>query len=256
MINLIFSIPFLFLISCSAYVDKIHRQINNESNSAQTQNQKPYGWPYGKLKNKANDKRPIVDPITYTVHGDEELPPNSMQNSKKGKVRLTADDFTDKSDNDSLWNNFDSSSSLFTSASRKSNGDIVIINVNENLKRDISRELRKAFPKPDRSLASQILGSNDSKQANVKNSKVDPKKSKDIKANESDDTLIVYDKIASKVKNEVNGNHLVIKGRKEVFFRNEKKMVEIEALVRRSDVNEEDSVFSDKLIEAQITVLR
>lgn len=64
------------------------------------------------------------------------------------------------------------------------------------------------------------------------------------------------DKISSVVVEEINREHLLIKGRKNVLFKNRKRMVEVQALVSRKDITDNDSVSSDSIIESNVTVVR
>ena len=55
---------------------------------------------------------------------------------------------------------------------------------------------------------------------------------------------------------QVNNNHLVVKGEKEILFRNKKRLVEVQALVNRQHVEPDGSLASNKIIENQIQVVR
>jgi flagellar basal body L-ring protein FlgH len=66
----------------------------------------------------------------------------------------------------------------------------------------------------------------------------------------------VKDKISSVVVEEINREHLLIKGRKNVLFKNRKRMVEIQALVSRKDIGDDDTLNSDSILETNVAVVR
>mgnify|MGYP000613221679 CR=1 FL=1 len=54
----------------------------------------------------------------------------------------------------------------------------------------------------------------------------------------------------------INQDYLVLKGRKEVLFKDNKHYVEIQTVVSQKDINKQDTVVSRKLLEPKINVLR
>jgi flagellar basal body L-ring protein FlgH len=47
-----------------------------------------------------------------------------------------------------------------------------------------------------------------------------------------------------------------VKGKKEVIFRKEKRYIEIQALVSRRDIQDNDTISSDKVLESRVNILR
>ena len=66
----------------------------------------------------------------------------------------------------------------------------------------------------------------------------------------------VHDKISTQVIESVNKDYLLVRGRKEVLFKDAKRYVEIQALVSRKDITDNDTVKSDRILEPKIRVLR
>jgi flagellar basal body L-ring protein FlgH len=198
------------------------------------------------MRSKRNDKKPILDPITYSISqtGEESVyQPQVNEAPKKGRTKVN--DLIDNSKTPSLWSSYYSTSNLFSTNVRKQTGDIVIINVNKNLKEDISRELRKSFPLNTRALAGtpapQVAGQPPTN-----------KKQEEDK----EDAVIVFDRVSSKIAEEIGGDYFLLKGRKEVYFRNKKRMVEVHALTKRFEIDANSEVMSDRVTETKVYILQ
>lgn len=231
----------IFLTSCATYVESMHRKISYEENK----NKAGYGWPYPKNNSKEFDKRPIKDPLTYSVSGEQNTPPTG-----EFRKRYKANDFVDNQAAGSLWGNYNGNTSLFEQQSNRDLGDVVVINVLEGLKEDISRELKRNSPAG----AAPLVEGQPAR--NVASEAKDGDEKKNKPGDKAEETLIVYDKIPTSLMSDIGYEHAIIKGTKEVYFRNEKKLIEIQAMVRKSDIDDSDSVFSDKIIESRIKVVR
>ena len=66
----------------------------------------------------------------------------------------------------------------------------------------------------------------------------------------------VYDRISSVIIEEVNKDHLLVRGRKDVIFRKMKRYVEVQALINKRDISDEDAIESTKILESSVTILR
>jgi flagellar L-ring protein precursor FlgH len=244
-----------FLVSCAGFVDSLHRQMDREDKIAtRTKEYQPQDrYAAYRAQNRfhpENDKRPIKNPLTYSLGSD---PSGQMKPAVKRDYRpqrAKAEDFVDDDSSGSLWANQGSSSSLFTYQNDKHTGDMVIINVLENLRNQISAELKRTFPdKPRRSgkEVSKEGGEGDKKAAD--NAAGGPNN----QDNEMD--MKVYDKISGTVMEEISKDYIVLRGRKEVIFKKEKRSIEVQALVSRKDIMENDYVNSDKLLEQRVFIL-
>ncbi|RLA65103.1 MAG: hypothetical protein DRQ88_02395 [Epsilonproteobacteria bacterium] len=138
----------------------------------------------------------------------------------------------------SLWTGKGTNSYLFTNQTEKQLGDIIRVNVLSKLKKEITNELKLSanYDKWERNSAD----SKDTKK---------PDKSKDNKVSP-------HDHISTVVEEEINQTHLLIKGRKTVLYKKQKKLIEFRALVARKDITENDSLESDKILESTVKVLR
>ena len=239
----------LLQVSCVSFVNGLHKQIDREE-------RKESGRPadnkdrFAAYRNRdrfkpEEDKRPIKNPISYSLGGASS---QGNQPRREGK-RVQAEDFVDNDNNGSLWANQGSSSSLFTYQNDKHAGDIVIINVLENLRNQISAELKRTFPdRPRRPKEGDKPAKGEEKTAAA------PSPLQAALDNEMD--MKVYDKISGTVTEDISKDYILLKGRKEVIFKREKRAVEVQALVSRKDIMENDYVNSDKLLESRVFILK
>ena len=238
----------LFLVSCANYVNSLHRNIDREERGGKKSRQdSSYGAPHQRDRFKPeDDKRPIKDPITFSLGSDpsgQVRPPIKREYKPQ---RHQADDFIDNDTSGSLWTNQGSSASLFTYQNDKQMGDMVIINVMENLRNQISSELKRVFP--DQKKNPKEGGGEDKKGA-----KASTPPQTNPQDNEMD--MKVYDKISGTVMKEVSKDYILLRGRKEVIFKKEKRTIEVQGLVSRKDIMENDYVNSDRLLESRVYVL-
>ena len=238
---------FLILTSCASYVQNLHRQISNEERAKAMKNRPPQAR-YNQYGNGM--RRPIENPVTLGNYPSTSTQSNYAPgvrrnyNQSVGKRRFTADDLKDNDRDGSLWTGNNSKNFLFVTNNLKREGDIVIIEVTESLKNTIQDELKRAFP--------------DMPKRGKKGKKEEPKKEEEPKAAqaESSDPDKVYDKISTKVVEQINQQYLLLRGRKEVLFKKKKRYFEIQAIVSRKDINAKDAVESTKILEPKINVLR
>lgn len=242
------------LASCASYVNSIHRQIDREEKlGAREDNYQRDRFASYRQQDRfhpENDKRPIKNPLTYSLGSD---PSGTMRPPVKREYRpqrYQADDFVDNGNSGSLWANQGNSASLFTYQNDKRTGDMVIINVLENLRNQISAELKRVFPDKPRRSGKEL---SDKGGAGDKKSALTPPTSGNKDDNEMD--MKVYDKISGTVMEEISKDYILLRGRKEVIFKKEKRSIEVQALVSRKDIMENDYVNSDKLLESRVQIL-
>jgi flagellar L-ring protein FlgH len=239
------------LVSCANFVDSFHRQIDREDRGTSYQ-KRPERDRYAAFRGQdrfrpEHDKRPVKNPVTYSLGGDPsgQVRPPVKRNYRP--QRYQAEDFIDNDNGGSLWTNQGSSASLFSYQNDKRTGDMVIINVLENLRNQISAELKQTFPDKPKKTAK---GAEDAKAAPKSPAIPEPSNNSD---NEMD--MKVYDKISGTVMEEISKDYILLRGRKEVIFKKEKRSIEVQALVSRKDIMENDYVNSDKLLESRVLIL-
>jgi flagellar basal body L-ring protein FlgH len=196
-----------------------------------------------------DDKRPIKNPLTYSLGSD---PSGQMKPPVKREYRpqrYQADDFVDNDNGGSLWTNQGSSASLFTYQNDKRMGDMVIINVLENLRNQISSELKRTFPDRPKRAGKELKDGGEEKKEAQAAAPTNPFG----QDNEMD--MKVYDKISGTVMEEISKDYILLRGRKELIFKKEKRAIEVQALVSRKDIMEYDYVYSDRLLESRVFVL-
>lgn len=241
----------LFLVSCANYVNSLHRQIDREEKV--TQAERSPRDRFAKYRNqdrlrRDNDRRPIKNPVTYSLGSDPSGRVRPPVKREYRPQRYQAEDFVDGDTSGSLWANQGSSASLFTYQNDKRTGDIVIINVLENLRNQISAELKRTFPDKPRKSGKELKS-----EGEVNKAAQAPTPATAAADNEMD--MKVYDKISGTVMEEISKDYILLRGRKEVIFKKEKRSIEVQALVSRKDIMENDYVNSDKLLESKVFIL-
>jgi len=248
---------FFILSGCAHYIQSVHRQIDRDEGfiDPNKKSNDPYQLYRDQgFKSRQADARPIQDPRTMQESGirrnnQSDILPTVQRNYKPQNYRHTSKDFIDNDSNGSLWAS-NSAGSLYGAESTKRPGDIVIINVLDNLRSQISNELKRAFPvtkkssKPDGASAS---------------SSAPPTPGASAPSGSAADTELetkVYDKISGIIVEEVSEEYVLVKGKKEVIFRKEKRYIEIQALVSRRDIQDNDTISSDKVLESRVNILR
>jgi len=228
-------LTFLFIFtSCSSYINSLHRQIDNEER--QSKRARRY---------RNGDQRPINNPVTLNGSLDSNSQRDMKPNNKRsyGKRRFTADDLKDNDSSGSLWAGDDSNNFLFVTNNLKRKGDIVIIEVMDKLKGMIQEELKRTFP--TKTSKKKKDAGTDEKTENV----ADAKPAAGAKNK-------IHDKISSNVVEQINSDYLLVRGRKEVMFKDKKRYFEIQALVSQKDITSNDTIESSKILEPKIHVLR
>lgn len=240
----------LFLTSCASYVNGLHRQIDREEKSARNGGSRndPYSaYREQGFKKTTVDKRPISNPNSISnLNPAIDMPPSVKRDYKNGGARTKAQDFKDGGSSGSLWVDAPGGS-LFTTDVNKSVGDIIIINVLDSLRGQISTELKRAFPEP----APPKKKEGETPAAAAAAAPVAPAAPV---ADELD--AKVYDKISGVVAEEINRDYFLLRGKKEIIFRKEKRYIEVQALVSRKDILDNDSINSDRLVESRVLILR
>lgn len=237
--------------SCGSYINKMHREFDRADNK-QNQNYKPSRFAFYKGQGQGGNASQV------STENRKSLKPEVQRRyvpQREIKKRYTSDDLTDQSNGGSLWAGQGQKASLFTVDKSKKVGDIIQVNVMGKLKNEITMELKRAYP--DRAYQKK-KSSPDSAAATQPAAAATPATAPETaKGDEEAPTSggVIYDKISSIIVEEINETHILLRGRKNVLFKNMKRMVEIQALVSRKDLRD-DSVDSDDILESAITVLR
>ena len=248
--TLLLSVLFFF-VSCANYVKSLHRQIDREERGEVSRKHNLHDR-YSAYREKdrfrpENDKRPIKNPLTYSLGSDPsgQLKPPVKREYRPQRYR--ADDFVDNDSGGSLWANQGSGASLFTYQNDKRTGDMIIINVLENLRNQISSELKRTFPDKPKKAGKELKESGDTSMV--------PSTPSPASAADNEMDMKVYDKISGTVVEEISKDYILLRGRKEVIFKKEKRSIEVQALVSRKDIMENDYVNSDRLLESRVYIL-
>ena len=244
-----------FLSSCSSYMNTLYRDFENQDRS-----NAEIDIPDNQFDQFRNSKRHTSTQYnqgdkSITSSNHKFLAPATKRQYKDEKQiakRYTASDLTDNNADGSLWGGSDPNAFLFSSNNTKNNGDIVQINVLPKLREEISMELKRAFPDNPY----EAKPATDTKDDKPVDTKTPVAETKPVPVKEEGLAPDAHDKISGVVVEEINREHLLIKGRKNVLFKNRKRMVEVQALVSRKDIGEDDIISSDAILESNVVVVK
>ena len=241
------------LFSCSNYINKMYSDLDRQD---QVQRQQAPTTDFDKYRNPPNSYRRQSDSGRIASAASSERrpyynknnPPQVRRNYRPKqnlRKRYKADDLLDNSNNSSsLWAGKGKDRHLFTVLKEKRNGDIILINVQKILKNDITLELKRAFPN-----IPKTSGTEESKDAEAAKEET-PNAETETAGNK------IYDRVSSVIVEEINEDHLLLRGQKSVLFKQRKRLVEVQALVSRRDITDEDTVNSDNILESSVHILR
>ena len=165
------------------------------------------------------------------------LPNIQREYRKNDRKRYSQNDLRDNKDEGSLWNaNLGQNQFLFSKNDFKSAGDIIIVKVNKKLKDKITEKLQRIF--------------NKKRKGERSNSSTKQKEDQDAPKDK------VYDQIPSLVIDVINKKHLLIKGRKNLLYKGRQRAVELEALIAKRDLEENDTINSNNIIESSLKIFR
>jgi flagellar basal body L-ring protein FlgH len=248
-INLTLFIAIATLASCSSYVDRMYREFDRADGRAAPQAQRDKFDLY--RKGAAQQRMGTVSSRNVPNFAPQVKRQYSASANGAAPGRTRANDLNDNNSDGSLWagQNQGNSNYLFTQNQDKRNGDIVLINVFSRLKNEITAELKRAFPDPIRQAPKAAAGAAPQAAAT-------PEPVASSNNDEAATGSEAHDRISTVVVEEINRDHILLRGRKNLLYKNMKRLVEIQALVSRRDVSVEDVVSSDTILESNITVLR
>jgi flagellar basal body L-ring protein FlgH len=248
--KLILLTTLFIMTSCANYLNKIHQEIDrDEKRKSQALSDPHANDPYGVYRQGArsrqNDKRPILNPVSFS--NENNVNPNVRRVYRN---RYKSEDLVDNDNSSSLWSGEGRNASLFTRDERKKPGDIIVINVLERFKNDISNELRRVSPEEKKS--SKPGENNQSSNQSPASGTSDD----NVQLNPDGGSSKVFDRISTQVVEEISSDYILVKGKKEVLFRNQRRLLEVQALVSRRDIYDNDRIESDKILESRIFVLK
>jgi flagellar L-ring protein precursor FlgH len=228
--------------SCASYMEKMYRQLDKTSD-VNERNEKDHFDQYRKKKKLNREDRitsltnPYVEPSVKRVYKPD----------AKVRKRYKTNDIADSSGDGSLWSGVEGRGNyLFTNDNSKRNGDIVLIQVADKLKNEISAELKRAFPSKANIKPTAKEGAAKKEPASV--AAEAPKK--------EGSKVTIHDRVSGVVIEEINKEHVLIRGRKNVLYNHRKRLVEVQALVAQRDIQDNDTINSDRIIETNINIIR
>jgi len=147
-------------------------------------------------------------------------PPQKYDRSKPVTRKLHARpalDLSDQESSGSLWTGPGKEGNLFSADDAQKNGDVIQVHISSRLQNQILVEIRRDF---------QGI-----KEINI-------------------------DRMVAVIIQRVNELHLLIRGRKTIYFGQRAKLIEIQALVAKRDIDYNNIVNSDKFLETTVKIIR
>lgn len=239
----------LLLSSCGSYINSMYREFDRADQKGRPVKQRDS---FSQYRYPEKFKTPSRLTTTTSSKNLSRIDPSTKRLYKSGaKKRFSADDLNDNSSTGSLWSGEGRDASLYSVDQNKRNGDIILINVMAQLKNEITMELKRQAPPPKKK---KTAAGEKPKEGAPAEAAAAAKP--EVKEEEATDVEKVYDKISSVIIEEVQKEHILLRGLKNVLFNNQKHLVEVQALVSRRDVGTDDAVSSDKIVEYSIQVVR
>ncbi len=248
------------MASCSSFVDGVYRDLDRQERAFADEeaNNQPYPDQFDQFRK--NTKRKTSSVYNKPGRNRGEVSTNNQklvspevkrqyQDERVALKRTTASDLTDNGSDGSLWSGTDPNAFLFSTSKSKTSGDIIQINVNTKLRNEITLELKKAFPENPYEIKAKAEG-----EKKTDGAPATPAPATAAAPAEAEGGA--QDRISGVVVEEINREHLLIKGRKNVLYKNRKRMVEVQALVSRKDITDDDAVSSDSILESNVSVVR
>ena len=240
--KLVFLVLALLTTSCANYINKIHRDLDRQDQQQENFQKRKKDLTFSQFRD------PKYKSNIDTASQKNLLPRTKRLYSNKPE-RVKADDLTDNGSTASLWSGSGNDNYLFTKYRWKRNGDIVLLKVKKDMKNEITLELKRAFPVMPKKMPKPDTANNTATAAQTAPT---PPAQGEAEVKEEK----VYDKISSVVIEEISKDHLLIRGQKFLLFRNRKHLVEVQALVARKDIMDDDTVDSSQVLESTVTILR
>lgn len=262
MMKLLTLLSLFALTSCASYIDRIHRQLDQEEGV--TNNHQ--GDQFDQFRSQPRRQAPttahprFASPGPRTTAHTNYMAPQVKRNYRpmnEAKKRYNADDLTDSQNEASLWSGNGKGNYLFGAVDDMRNGDIVLIQVAGRLKNEITLELKRAFPEaptPQKKAEAKEGAEGATEGATAAAGPAPASAGGGDEAASDPDK--VYDRISSVIVEHINEGHLLLRGRKHVLYKSHKRLIEVQALVSRRDISSEDTVNSDRILETSIVVLR
>ena len=251
----------LLLCSCASYISRFHRRFDRYDKQKL---EARFEGRYRRLADRRLGRRPHrerrqregtlargsrrsseVDPYLKKLYA-----PKTMERKKRYK----AADLNDDGKGGSLWINRDGSDKVdyfFSPNNKKNKNDIVLIHVYDKFKREIAQELKRAFPAPkskrDDAKPKEEVATTAAAPASAEGGNA---------AVENQTGGEILDKISSIVIDEVNRDYLLLRGHKSVLYSKRKRMIEVQALVLRKSIDDDNIVKSDDILDSSIRVVK
>lgn len=178
--------------------------------------------------------------------------PLDLSGLRAKNLRVKAEDFIAESakNENSLWTDEGQANYLFARNKNKTPGDLVTIAIDDRLRRDMVDSVRKLLPPEYRDVDIRVPGLTKEKSASDQRAPASQAAAATNSGPTPEDFLT-----AEVLERYPNGN-LRIRGIKRVPFKRQVRNIEVSAIVRGADVDEQDVINSSKFFEHKVELYR
>lgn len=250
-------IPLLFVLlsltsSCANYVKRIHGELD------QNYNKTPQFKDDQNLKYYQKNAGGKAAGLGKNGQGVPPLNAANMQQIKQKSYRPTssrgtpADNFFEDDVDGRLWDATEPKNFFFVNHVLFNLGDIVMIDVKKDLRNEINLELSRLFTPPSKIKKEEIKPPAGAPAAKEENAAANGEDGAGAEGGQE----TTYDKIPGILSEFIGKEYFLLRGRKEVFFKRRKRLIELQALIKKVDITPAKLANSDNFIEFNVTVLR
>jgi flagellar L-ring protein FlgH len=236
------------LISCSSFVKKMHSNIDQKDKQPNMRNNSLDPFEMYRKENLRKSKKYNVISNKY----QEDVTPSIKRKYESANVKKRKNDYDvfNNTKDGSLWTGTGQNNYFFSRNNEKNIGDIIIIQVEKGLRSMIAEELKRKLSMPKITKKSKTKSDKDSEKPEEK---TEAKKPNNKKATNK---AQVFDNISSVVIEKINNEHYLLRGKKEVLFKNVKHLIEIQGLISKKLINNDDRILSSNLIEKYVRLIK
>jgi len=252
-------IVLLFAVSsCSSYINALYRDLDQGQKKTSYRRHSPRSAhdKFDQFRNAQQHSLPKRSRDTISTSQKSRYLPKTKRRyvpESQVKRRFKADDLNDNQNVESLWAGENKSDYLFTLNDKKKPGDIILVNVFTKLKNEITLELKKSFKERRRPAPKKPPEAGGAQVAPVAGAEGATPAAEEEAAQGADK---IHDRISTVIIEEISDDHVLLRGQKFLLYKNKKRLIELQALVSRKDITDDDAINSPKILESNISILR
>jgi flagellar basal body L-ring protein FlgH len=237
------------------WIQTLRRDVEDDDSNAKTQ-----AADYDYYKDPANRFVPpppanASDPTTSQISGT----PVDFSGTRAKRIRVTAADFiaSNNKNENSLWSEDGQNNYLFARNKLKESGDLVTVVIDDTLRKDMVDSVKRLLPPEYRDQAIRVPGLTkdtgaDRAVAGVAAAATNPAGAAEAAAS----NIAPEDMLTAEVLERYPNGNVRLRGIKRVPFKSQVRNIEVVAIVKGSDISEQDVVNSGKFFDQHVELYR